>query len=140
MVHINTVIVTGNLTTEVSLKEIGDGKYVANFGLANNRYYTKNGEKCQETVFFSVTCWNNQAVNCSKHLSKGGSVIIDGSLSQDEWTDADGKKHSKIYVTARRVEFMGSNRKPAQGDQDIATGYSNSASESLGSDDSEPPF
>lgn len=140
-ISINETTISGNLTKDVSFKQLGDDRCVANFSIAHNRRYTKNGEKCEETTYVDVTVWNQQATNCERFLSKGKPCLVQGSLRQESWTDKEGNNKSKIVVLARRVHFLGGNqdsKAPAQEHQDIATGYS--VSNSMGGSDSEEDF
>src|SRR5262249_55254052 len=54
-----------------------------------------------------VTVWGDQAENCSKYLSKGRSVYIEGRLQTRSY-DKDGQKHYATDVVADRVVFLGS--------------------------------
>ena len=62
----NTVILIGNLTTDVELREFGPEKHLATFGLAVDR-----GGKDSETDFFRISVWDRQAQLCADYLAKG---------------------------------------------------------------------
>lgn len=140
--NVNTVTLGGTLTNDPQVRFFSNDKAVASFDIAMNKKYTSQGESKEETTFVSVECWGKTAENVGKFLLKGRQCIVEGELKLSRWTDKQDNKRSKILVTAHRVHFLGGaqSKSPAQGDQDIATGYSNSASESLGSDDGDPPF
>jgi len=104
-IEINTVVLGGNLTRDVELKEIPGGSKVGTFGLAVNRTYTRNGEKVQEASFFDIEVWGPQAENCARYLEKGRPVVVTGRLKQDRW-EAEGQGRSKIKVVASNVQFL----------------------------------
>ena len=95
----NVVVLIGNLATDIDLKELEDDRRVANFVLAVNR-----GQDGAD--FFRVSVWNKQAELCSRFLSKGQRVGIDGRLRSRTWEDSDGKRRSAVDVLADRVEFL----------------------------------
>jgi len=103
--EINTVVLGGNLTRDVELKEIPGGAKVGTFGLATNRTYVRNGEKVQETSFFDIEVWGPQAENCAKYLEKGRPVVVTGRMKQDRWEN-EGQNRSKIKVVANSVQFL----------------------------------
>jgi single-strand DNA-binding protein len=97
---VNSVVLTGNLATDVDVKEVGDDKQVANFVLAVDR------PGSEEADFFRVSAWNKQAELCGRYLSKGRRVGIDGRLRSRSWEDDDGNKRSAVDVVAHHVEFL----------------------------------
>jgi single-strand DNA-binding protein len=96
----NSVILIGNLTTDIELRELGPEKQLATFGLAVDR-----GGKDSETDFFRISVWDRQAQLCADYLSKGRKVAIEGRLRYSTWEE-EGKKRSKVEVVAYRVEFL----------------------------------
>ena len=102
---LNSVNIMGNLTRDPEMRYTPAGKGVCSLSIANNRLYTKNGERVSEVSYFDVEVWGVQAENCSKYLSKGSGVVIEGRLKQDRWQDAEGKTRSKVHVVAEHVEF-----------------------------------
>ena len=109
----NSVVLTGNLATDVELKDLGDDKQVANFVLAVDRL---GGE---EADFFRVSAWNKQAELCSRYLAKGRRVGIDGRLRSRTWDDGDGNKRSAVDVVANHVEFLSPPSGGASDEQEV---------------------
>ena len=95
----------GNLTRDPEMKFIPSGKAVCSLSIANNRVYTKNGEKITEVSYFDVEVWGLAAENCSKYLIKGSGIIVEGRLRQDRW-EKDGKTQSRVRITANAVHFL----------------------------------
>lgn len=86
------------------------GTSVCNFRLAvDRRYKTGQGEDREETCFIDIESWGRQAETCSRYLSKGRAVLIEGRLQQDEWKDAQtGEARRRLLVRALQVQFLGS--------------------------------
>lgn len=102
----NKYIAIGNLTKNPECRDAGQSK-VCSFALAINEYYYTNGSKNQTTTYIDVETWNKQAENCTKFLSKGKKVAIEGKLKMNSW-EKDGKKFSKLFCVADRVHFLAS--------------------------------
>ena len=96
----NSVVLTGNLATDVEVKELGDDRQVANFLLAVDRLGS------EEADFFRVAAWNKQAELCGRYLAKGRRIGVDGRLRSSSWEDGDGTKRSAVEVVAHHVEFL----------------------------------
>ena len=107
---LNSVNIMGNLTRDPELKYTNSGKSVCNISIANNRVYTKNGEKVTEVSYFDVEVWGVVAENCAKYLAKGSGVIVEGRLKQERW-EKEGKTQSRVRIAANSVHFM-----PRRGD------------------------
>ena len=93
-------ICTGNLTKDVELRETPNGKSVATLSIAVNRSFSN------DTDFFNITVWNNQAENCAKFLKKGNKVAIIGSIQNRQYTADDGTKRTVTEIQADKVEFL----------------------------------
>ena len=110
MSNFNRVLLMGNLTRDIELKQLADSQFVANFGLAVNRVYkTRDGESREEVCFIDCEAWGRTAEIMSQHLSKGEPVFIEGRLKLDQWNDREtGKQRSKLKVVVERFQFVGS--------------------------------
>lgn len=109
MASLNKVFLIGNLTRDPELRQLPSGTAVCNFRLAvNRRYKTGQGEDREETCFLDIESWGRQAETCSRYLSKGRAVLVEGRLQQDEWTDANtGETRRRLLVRALQVQFLG---------------------------------
>ena len=102
---LNSVNIMGNLTRDPELKYTTSGKAVCSLSIANNRIYTKNGEKVSEVSYFDVEVWGVVGENCAKYLTKGNGIIVEGRLRQDRW-EKDGKTNSRVRISANNVHFL----------------------------------
>ena len=98
----NSVILTGNLATDVELREFGEDKRLATFRLAVDRPTTKD----EQADFFRIAAWDQQAQFCADYLSKGRKIGVEGRLRYHAWEDGD-EKRSSVEVVAHRIEFLG---------------------------------
>ena len=118
---LNSVNIMGNLTRDPELKFITSGKAVCSLSIANNRVYTSKGEKTTEVSYFDVEVWGPAAENCSKYLTKGSGIIVEGRLKQDRW-EKDGKTQSRVRIVANSIHFM-----PKKGDRPSGAASAGSA-------------
>ena len=99
----NNVILEGNLVKDPDQKITDGDKRPAKFSIATNRSFRKGEEWIQETSFIDVDAFG-AAGKFASGLEKGQSIKIEGRLKQDRWKDGEGKTHSKISITADKVE------------------------------------
>ena len=97
----NVVTLIGNLATDPELRELGDGKRVATFLLAVDRQSAAGGAD-----FIQIATWNKQAETCSRFLTKGKRVGVDGRLRSRSWEEPSGKRRSAVEVVANSVQFL----------------------------------
>jgi single-strand DNA-binding protein len=109
----NIVTLTGNLATDVDLREVGPDKKVASFLLAVDRASKDGGAD-----FVNVCAWDRQAELCAEYLAKGRRVAVDGWLKSRSWEE-EGKRRSAIEVVARRVEFLGGGSRAGDEPDDV---------------------
>ena len=122
----NLVVLIGRLTQdcgndERSFQYVGNGTAKAVVSLAVNRSVKKNGNWADEVSFINVTIWGKTAENLKQYLKKGTQICIEGYLTQDRW-EKDGKKESRLNVTAESVQLLGGGKK--QNDSQNDSGYS----------------
>ena len=102
---LNSVNIMGNLTKDPEIKSTPSGKSVCSMSIANNRIFTKNGQRATEVSYFDVEVWGQAAENFAKYLKKGSGIIVEGRLKQDRW-EKDGKTQSRVRISANSVHFM----------------------------------
>ncbi len=108
--NINRVVLTGNLTSDPELRSLPSGMSVCKLRVACNtrRKDNSTGEWTDKPNFFDVTVWGAQGENCSRFLSKGRPVALDGRLEWREWEDPNGNKRQAVDIIADSVQFLGS--------------------------------
>lgn len=107
MSSFNKIIMMGNLTRAPEVKQLPSGQTICKLGIASSRTTKgKNDMAIQEVCFIDVDVWGAQAESCKKYLDKGSTVLVDGRLKLDSWTDAEGNKRGKHTIVADRVTFI----------------------------------
>jgi single-strand DNA-binding protein len=107
MGSVNKVILVGNLGADPELKHTPSNRALCNLRIATTEVFKdKSGQRQEKTEWHRITVWGDQAENCSKYLSKGRSVYIEGRLQTRSY-DKDGQKHYATDVVADRVVFLG---------------------------------
>lgn len=136
----NKVILVGRLTKDIEVRYTQTGKAVARFILAVNRRVSKDKEK-QQADFIPIIIWNKLAEVCSKYLTKGSQILVEGHLQIRDYVAQDGKKHYIAEVIAQELEFMGS--KVIAGNEQLQSQEQNISQEEITQDtatDEEIPF
>ena len=107
--NINRVILTGNLTRDPELRSLPSGMSVCSLRIACNtrRKDQSTGEWTDKANYFDVTVWGAQGENCSRFLSKGRPIALDGRLEWREWQAQDGTKRQSVEIIADSVQFLG---------------------------------
>jgi single-strand DNA-binding protein len=108
MASINKVILIGNVGNDPEVKYFDGGNVVARFSVATNEKYTnRTGEQVEQTEWFRVETWNEQAKTVEKYLKKGQQIYVEGRLRTETFTDRDGKERFSLGVRATTFQFLG---------------------------------
>jgi len=107
MVSLNKIMLIGNVGTDPEMRFTANGNPVTSFRVATSRVYTTSeGERRQETEWFTIVAWKKQAESCNQFLTKGQRVYVEGSLRTRSWEGRDGQKRVTAEVIANRVLFL----------------------------------
>lgn len=107
MAGLNKVMIIGNLGADPEMRYTADGNALTNFRVAASRNYTTpDGERREDTEWFSVVAWRKLAEQCSQFLQKGRRVYVEGRLQTRSWEGQDGQKRYRTEVVADRVLFL----------------------------------
>jgi single-strand DNA-binding protein len=102
--NFNECILAGRLTRDPEMREV-NGTNVVMFTVATNRSFTKkNGEKAEKTLFMDCELWGNAAPIVNDRARKGTSILVRGSLEQDNYEAKDGSGRRTRFKL--RVEFF----------------------------------
>lgn len=102
---LNRVMLIGNLGTEPEMKYTANGAAVTTWRMAVSRSYGNNGERKEETEWFTVVVWNKLAETCGQHLTKGRKVYVEGRLASRSW-ESNGEKKYRTEVVGNQVLFL----------------------------------
>lgn len=103
---LNKVMLIGNLGTDPEMRYTANGSAVTTFRLAVSRSFGGDGERREETEWFTVVTWNKLAELLGQHLQKGRKVFIEGRLASRSWDGPDGQKRYRTEVIANQVLFL----------------------------------
>ena len=108
MSDMNKIFVLGRLGADPILRETKNGAKMVTFRLATSR---KSKDKTEHTEWFSVTSWGRDAERCLTYLSKGRSVLVEGSLQTHKYLGRDGVERMSLDIRADEITFLGGGRK-----------------------------
>ena len=136
MVGLNRMTLIGNVGTDPEMRYTPNGNPVTSFRIAASRSYTgQDGERRQETEWFTVVAWNQLAEQCSQFLAKGRRAYVEGRLHSNQWQGADGQNRFTNEIIASRVMFLD---RPTQTEGNLEDPASDSNSDSIISVDDLP--
>lgn len=131
----NKVTLVGRISTDLELRYTGSNKAYCRFNLAVNKNY-KNEYGEYETDFIPVTVWGKPAENLVQYQNKGSLILVDGSISMNNYTDKDGNNRTSFEVMTSNVQFLSNKKASAEitGEQAESDPYEE-LSEQVNSDD-----
>jgi len=103
--NINRVIVTGNLTRDPELRDVGSTAVCQMRIAVNSRRKGTDGQWEDKPNFFDVVVWGAHGQNCAQYLTRGSGVAIDGRLDWREWESEQGKRQA-VQIVADSVQFL----------------------------------
>jgi single-strand DNA-binding protein len=96
---------------------------VTSFRIATSRSYNaQDGERRQETEWFTVVAWNNLAEQVNQYLSKGRRAYVEGRLHSHTYQGNDGQTRFRNEIIASRVLFLDRAGSGEQGSDEYAAG------------------
>ena len=120
----NKVTLVGRISTDLELRYTGSNKAYCRFNLAVNRMN-------EGTDFIPVTVWGKPAENLVQYQSKGSLILVDGSISMNNYTDKDGNNRTSFEVMTSNVQFLSSKKTQSEALEATATS-------DVDTDDTEP--
>lgn len=107
MAGLNKIMVIGNVGTDPEMRFTANGDAMTTFRVATNYVYTTpDGDRREETEWFSVITWRRLAEQCNLYLQKGRRVYVEGRLRSRSWDGADGQRRFVNEILAERVLFL----------------------------------
>ena len=115
----NKVELLGRLTKDPDIKYTQtNNTAVANFSLAVNRRFVKEGEE-RQADFINIVVWGKTAEFCSKYFKKGMQIALVGRIQTRNWEDDQGQKHYVTEVVAEEVYFADSKKEQQEPQSDM---------------------
>lgn len=103
---LNQLVIVGRLVRDPEIKELENGRKVANITLAIPRpYKNENGE--YDTDFVDCTLWNTVATSTTNYCKKGDLLGVKGRV-QTRKIETEEQTMQQMEVIADKVTFLSS--------------------------------
>ena len=104
---LNKCMIIGNLGRDPEMRYTPNGQAVTQFTVATNRRWKGQNEEWQEeTEWFRVVVWAQQAERAAERLRKGHKVYIEGRIQTRQWEDQSGQKRYTTELIANTVTSL----------------------------------
>ena len=101
---LNKMMIIGNLGADPELRYTPSGKAVTELRVAvNDNRKGPDGEWIEETLWFRVSIWEQQAERLAEQLRKGNKIYAEGQLRAREYEARDGQKRTSLELAFARV-------------------------------------
>lgn len=125
MAGLNKIMVIGNVGTDPEMRYTPNGSPVTSFRIATSRSFNgQDGERRQETEWFTVVAWSSLAEQVNQYLSKGQRAFVEGRLHSHTYQGNDGQTRFRNEIIATRVIFLDRAGGGEQGSGDFGGGAS----------------
>jgi single-strand DNA-binding protein len=116
---VNKVILVGYLGADPDMRYTPSGQGVCELRLATSESWNdKNGQRQERTEWHRVVVWGKRAEVCSKYLSKGRQVYVEGRIQTRTYDDKEGVKKYMTEIIAADVQFLGGGKGEGGGRKD----------------------
>ena len=115
---LNRTIQMGRLTADPVFHSTTSGVGCATFTIACERDFGAGSDGKKETDFLDCVAWRSTADFCTKHLTKGRQIVVDGRLQSRNYTDKNDNKRKAVEIVVDRIYFADSKR---DGDRPAST-------------------
>jgi single-strand DNA-binding protein len=106
-VSLNKCMIIGNLGRDPEMRYTPSGQAVTQVTVAVNRYYKdQQGERQEETEWFRVVAWGQQAEFAAEYLRKGNKVYVEGRIQTRQWEGQDGQKRYTTELVANTIQNL----------------------------------
>ena len=104
---LNKVMIIGNLGSDPEMSYTSNGTARTTMRVAVNRNFTtRDGDRREETEWFSVVAWDKLGEIVSQYLTKGRRVYVEGRLQTRQYDDKEGQRRYFTEVVAQDVQFL----------------------------------
>lgn len=107
----NRIVLMGRIVNDIELKTTPTGVNVASFRMAVDANYQAKGEE-RKSYFFNIVAWRSTGEFIHRYFSKGRMILIEGELTNRNYTDKNGNTNTWYEIVADKAFFTG---EPKQG-------------------------
>lgn len=125
---LNVSVLQGRLVKEPELEMCGSNGDIARlrFTLACERSYAAKGQE-RKTDFIDCVAWRQTAEFIAKFFKKGSLILVEGATQTDVVEKDDGTKRKYTQINVTSVNFCGSKKDNAGGENASAPAQAASA-------------
>lgn len=108
----NNVQLIGNVGATPVIKNMTNGKAMAQISLATNRIFkNEKGEKETKTNWHRLVVWGDQSNIVQKYIQKGSEIAVNGMLSSYIYLDKQGNSHRSDEVIVHELKVISRGKK-----------------------------
>lgn len=100
----NKIMLLGRLTKDPEVRYTQSGACAAQFTLAVDRPYTKDGSR--EADFIPCVTWGKTSETIGNYVHKGQRLLVEGRLQIRSYDAKDGSKRWVTEVIVNHAEFI----------------------------------
>lgn len=101
------VVLVGNIGRDPEMRYSQNGTPVTTFTVAvNRRRRGQDGNFADETDWYRVTLFRQQAERAAEWLHRGSKVLVDGQLQIRTYTGNDGQERTSVEVIADNFQNL----------------------------------
>lgn len=117
---INKVILLGRLGRDPEIRELPNGKLVANVSLATSEVYNDRvtGERKENTEWHNLEMWDKHAETARQYLRKGSVLYVEGRIRTDKYKDLQtGEEKQRTKIRVMNMQMLGTGFSGAPGNE-----------------------
>lgn len=108
MASLNKAMILGNVGADPELRYTSGGQAVITLSVAtSDRWKDKDGNEQDRTEWHKIVVWGKQAELCSKYVTKGKQILVEGRIQTRKYDDKDGVTRYATEIVADKVTFLG---------------------------------
>ena len=113
----NRVILEGRLAKDIEIRYSSTGVAMAKSTIAVSKKFSSNGEQKEKTLFVTIQLWKRSAEIFNQYCRKGGHILVEGELENNDYVDGQGIKKFGYVVNVSSLQMLdtkNNQQQPAQ--------------------------
>ena len=119
MKGVNKFLGIGNLGQDPEIKNMPNGKAVANFSIAVSEQWKDKatGQKQEKTEWIRCVAFDRLAEIIGQYVTKGSKLYVEGKLQTRKWQAQDGSDRYSTEVVVSEMQMLSGKQDGQQGTQ-----------------------
>jgi single-strand DNA-binding protein len=109
----NSVMLTGNIGNQPTIRDTKSGGKRAFFTMATNSRHWKAGEEVIETLWHSLVAWGTLAEKVEAAVNEGDRISVTGRINNRRYTDANGVSKMFTEIVLQSLDVLHSKQSVA---------------------------